>query len=164
MIAVEGIQQAILDHGINQFHVTHLLTRAQGLGMGGKAHRFLATGNHDAGITIGNRLGGHRHGAQAGTANLVDPISRRFQRDAGGHGGLSRRVLALRCCQHLAQNHFAHFAGGHAGIGQRRFNRRLAEQMRRGAAETAHEAAHGSAAGGGDDDVGHGDPQDVRVV
>ena len=132
--------------------------------MGGKAHRFLTAGHNDAGIAIGNRLGGHGDGAQAGTADLVHPVSRRFHRNARGHGGLSRRVLALRCCKHLAQNHFAHFAGGHAGIGQRRFNRRLAEHMRRGAAETAHEAAHGSAAGGGDDDVGHGDPLDVRVV
>ena len=52
VIAVEGIPQAVLDHGVDQFDVAHLDAAAQILRVRRHAHGFLAAGDHDLGIAV----------------------------------------------------------------------------------------------------------------
>ena len=142
VIAVKGIPQSILDHGVDQIEVAHFLTGAQISGMGGLAHGFLAAGHHDAAVAIPDCLSAQRHGAQAGTAHHVDAPGGCADRQARSDGRLARRILALGRRQHLAQDHFADIAGVHLGPAQRRLDHHLAQLMRRQARKCSIERAH----------------------
>src|SRR3954471_1861661 len=65
VVAVEGVPQAVLDHGVDQFEAAHLDAAAQILRVRGHAHGFLAAGDHDFGIAVEQRLIAERDGAQA---------------------------------------------------------------------------------------------------
>ena len=65
MVAVEGIPQSVLDHGVDEIDGAHLHTAAQILGVRGHAHGFLAAGDDDLGIAIEQRLVAERDRAQA---------------------------------------------------------------------------------------------------
>ena len=47
VIAVEGVPQAVPDHGVDHLPITHLHPVAQMGAMGGSAHGFLAANGHD---------------------------------------------------------------------------------------------------------------------
>jgi hypothetical protein len=68
---------------------------------------------------------------------------------------LSRRVLALTRCQHLAEDRFFNFGLVDAGAGHHGLYHGRAQIMRRGGGESAVEAADGSPACGHDYDIGH---------
>ena len=95
VIAVEGVPQAVLDHGVDHLEVAHLHAAAQMRAVRRHAHRFLAAGDDDLGIAVEDRLIAERDRAQARAAELVDAPGRALDRDAGIDRGLARRVLAL---------------------------------------------------------------------
>src|SRR5256885_2217752 len=88
VVAVEGVPQAVLDHGVDQFEATHLYAAAQILRVRGHAPGFPAAGDDDFGIAAEQRLIAQRDCAQARAAELVDAPGRAFHRDAGGDRGL----------------------------------------------------------------------------
>ena len=104
VVAVEGVPQAVLDHGVDHLEVAHLHAVAQMRAVRRLAHGFLAAGHHDLGIAVEDGLVAERDRAQARAAELVDAPGRALDRDAGGDRGLARRVLALAGGQDLAQD------------------------------------------------------------
>ena len=153
MIIVESVGQAVVDHRVDQADIAHLATATQILRMGGERHAFLPTRNHDVGVARTDRLSRQGDSAQAGAAQLVDADGGPLDRDARIDGGLPRRVLALACAQHLAQDHFVHFLWRDTGLRQGGEDRLTTQFMRRGRSESAHEAADCGALGGGNHDV-----------
>ena len=65
VVAVEGVPQAVLDHGVDELDRAHLGAAAQILRVRGHAHGFLAAGDDDFGIAVEQRLVAQRHRAQA---------------------------------------------------------------------------------------------------
>jgi hypothetical protein len=63
VVAVEGIPEAVLDHGINETGIAHFHAIAQVRTVGGLAHALLAAGNDDAGGAELDLLGAKRDGA-----------------------------------------------------------------------------------------------------
>ena len=110
--------------------------------MGRKAHALLATGDHDVSIAGRNLLRAESDGAEPRAAHLVHAEGGRFHWDAGGDGGLTRRVLALGRCQHLAHDHFVDIGRSHARPIERRLDGNLAERMRRQGRQRAVERAN----------------------
>ena len=153
MIAVEGIPQPVLDHGVDHLERAHLHAVAQMLGVRRHAHGLLAAGDHDLAVAVQDRLIAERDRAQARTAQLVDAPGGAFDRNAGGDRGLPRRVLALTGGQDLPHDDFGDAAAFDAGALQRRLNRDLAELMRRQIGEGPVEGADRRAGGADDDDV-----------
>src|SRR5580692_6915490 len=78
VIAVEGIPQAVLDHGVDELERSHFYAATQILRVRGHAHGFLAAGDDDFRIAIEQRLVTQRHRAQARAAQLVDAPGRAF--------------------------------------------------------------------------------------
>ena len=78
-------------------------------GVGGERHGFLAAGDDDVRIAVGDLLQADGHRAQARAAELVERPGGLFLRHARGYGGLAGRVLALACGQDLAEDDLVHF-------------------------------------------------------
>jgi hypothetical protein len=64
VIAVEGIPEAVFDHGVDHFEAAHLDAAAQVLRVRGHAHGFLTAGDDDFGVAVEQRLIAQRHRAQ----------------------------------------------------------------------------------------------------
>ena len=78
VIAVEGVGQAVLDHGVDHLEVAHLDAAAQMRAMRRHRHRFLPAGDDDLGVAGGDLLHAERDGAQARAAELVHAPGGRF--------------------------------------------------------------------------------------
>jgi hypothetical protein len=104
VVAVEGVPQTVLDHGVDQLERAHLGAGAQMLRVRRHAHGFLPARDHDLGIAVQDRLIAERDRAQAGAAKLVDAPGRALDRDAGRDRGLAGRVLTLAGGQDLAHD------------------------------------------------------------
>ena len=156
MVAVEGVPQAVLDHRVGEGDVAHLGAGPHLGGVRRLAHALLAAGYDDLGIAGLDRLAGHRDGAQARAANLVDGQRRLFLRHAGGHRGLPGRVLAGIGGQHLAHDHVVDVRAGDVRAFHRRRDGDSAEIGGRHLGEGAAEGADRGAGGTCDDDIGHG--------
>jgi hypothetical protein len=100
---LKRVPQTVLDHRVDQLHVAHLGAGAQMLAVLRQRHGFLAAGDDDVGVAIGDLLQADRDGAQARAADLVQAPGGRLDRNAGGNRGLTGRVLALAGGQHLAE-------------------------------------------------------------
>src|SRR3546814_14622236 len=72
--------------------------------MGCQAHAFRAAADHDARVADAYRLGADRHGAQAGTAELVDLVGGALIGDIRLDGRLAGWVLALTGGEDLAED------------------------------------------------------------
>jgi hypothetical protein len=153
LVAVEGIPQSVLDHGVDEFDRPHLDAGAQILRMRGHAHGFLAAGDDDIGIAVEQRLVAQRQRAQPASADLIDDPGRAFHRDAGGDRGLSGRVLTLRRGQDLPQNHFGDAAWLDTSTFERGLDGNGAEIMGGHGGERAVETADRGAGGADDDDI-----------
>ena len=94
VVAVEGVPQPVVDHGVDQLGVAHLGAVAQMHAVRRLAHALLAAGDDDVGVASPDRLKAERHRAQAGAAELVDADRRSFHGNAGVDRGLAGRVLA----------------------------------------------------------------------
>ena len=68
VVAVEGVPQPVLDHGVDEFEPSHLDATTQILRMRGHAHGFLTASDDDFGIAIKQRLIAQSHRAQARAA------------------------------------------------------------------------------------------------
>src|SRR5439155_5428720 len=153
VVAVEGIPQAVLDHGVDQFDAAHLDATAQILRVRGHAHGFLAAGDHDFRIAVEQRLIAERYRTQAGTTQLVDAPGRAFHRDTGGDRGLAGRVLALGRGQDLPHDDFGDTARLDAGALQRGLDGDRAKIVGRHGRKRAVETADRGAGGADDDDI-----------
>ena len=95
VVVIESVPKAIGNHGVHHVPVTHALTvAAVGQHVGSLAHAFLATGNHQLGITAANGLDRHMHRLQSRATYLVDRHCRYRCGDAGVDGRLACRILA----------------------------------------------------------------------
>ena len=119
-------------------------------------HRFLAAGDDDIGVAACDLLDAERDRAQAGAADLIDPEGGLFLRNAGLDRRLARRILALRGGEHLAENHFVHFARLDLGALESGLDGDRAELVGGGRAERAVERANRGSLCAGDDDLGIG--------
>ena len=119
--------------------------------MGGERHGFLTTGNNDVGITAGDLLHADGDGAQARTADLVEPPGGGLFRQAGGDGCLARGVLSLAGREHLTENHLVHLFRRDAGARKRLANGGCTKLMRWHGGEGTVERADRGAGGAGND-------------
>ena len=162
MVAVEGVPQAVLDHGVGELEVAHLLAGAQIGRVRRLGHALLAAGDHDPAVALPDRLKAERHRAQARAAQLIDAPGWHLDRNAGVDRSLARRVLPLAGGQDLAHHHLGHLGRLDAAALERGADRDLAEVVRRHARERAVEAADRRAHGTGNDDLGHAYSPDHR--
>ena len=139
VIAVEGVDEAVLQHGVDELHFPHLHAAAQIGGMGGERHQFLAARDDDVGVAVRDLLQPERDRAQAAAAQLIDAEGGLFLRNASLHRRLAGRILALRRRKDLPENHLVDLAR----FDLRRFESALdgdgAKVMRGGRAEGAVE-------------------------
>ena len=119
------------------------------------AHALHAAGGNDCAFAGADLLRGERHGAQAGTADLIDAERCLGVGQPSGARGLAGGILPLTRGQHLPEDHFVHVAGLNAGTLEGRSQCNRAEFMRGQRAQRAAETAHRGAGGGDDDDVVH---------
>ncbi len=152
MIAVERVEQPVLQHRVDELHIAHLDAVAQMRGVGRHRHRFLSAGDDDAGVAVDDLLQAERDGAQAAAAQLVEAESGLFLGNAGFHRGLTRGILALRGGQNLSENDFVDIGGLDARGFERGFYRRGAQFVRRRIGEGAVERTDGGSLRAGDDD------------
>jgi hypothetical protein len=155
VVALEGIEQAVPQHGVDELEVAHFGAGAHVGGMRGHRHGLLAARYDDVGVAVGDLLHPNRDGAQPRTAKLIEAPGGLFRRDAGSHGGLTGRVLTRVGGQHLAENYLVDLARIDPGALQRRRDRNLAEFMRRCVREGAVEGSHRGARRRHDHDVAH---------
>jgi hypothetical protein len=155
VVAVEGIPQAVADHGVDQLGVAHLGAVAQMHAVGRLAHAFLTAGDNDFGVARPDRLEAERHGAQAGAAQLIDAIGGLLDRDAGVDRRLAGGVLPGSRRQHLPQHHFGHLARLDARALQRFANGHLAQVVGRHRAQRAIERTGRGTGGSGYDNFRH---------
>ena len=153
VIAVEGIPQAVLDHGVDQLEAAHLHAVAQMLAVRRLAHRFLAAGDHDVAVAVEDGLVAERHRPQARAAELVHAPRGALDRNAGGDRGLAGRVLALTGGQDLAHDDLGDPAALDAGALERLLDRDLAQFMGRQAGKRPVERADRRAGRADDDDI-----------
>ncbi len=152
MIAVEGVPQAVLQHGVDHLELAHLGAVAQMRGVRRLAHALLTAHHHDRGVAVADRLPAEGDGAQAGAAELIDAQRGLLDRNARIDRGLAGRVLALTGTQDLAHDDFVDFLGLDLGALQRALDGDLAQIMSRHSAEGAIERADGRARCARDDD------------
>ena len=129
MVAVEGVPKAIADHGIDVLHVTHFVSCAQMCDVGAKGHVFLTASGDDVRIAKLNVLCCKRHGAKARATNLVNGPSGRFDWKTRIHMCLTRRVLALTCCQNLTKDRLGNVSGIYAGAFDKALQHRCTQIM-----------------------------------
>ena len=85
----------------------------------------------------------------------LTPQAGALLRDAGGHRGLARRVLALARGQHLAEDDLVDLRTLDLGARERRLDRRFAELVRRRVGEGAVEGPDRGPGRADDDDFRH---------
>ena len=153
VIAVEGVPEAVLDHGVDHFQIAHLGPFAQMRAMRRLAHGFLAARDHDFGIAVEDGLIAERDRAQARTAQLVNAPGWALDRNASGDRGLPRRILSLTRGQDLTHDHLGHLRRVHAGALERLLDRDLAQFMRRQARKGPVESTDRRPRGADDDDI-----------
>ncbi len=154
VVAVEGVPQAVLDHGVDEVEAAHLGAVAQVRGVLRLAHALLAAGDDDGGGARLDLLGAEGNGAQAGAAHLVDAPGRAIDRDAGGDRRLASRVLALAGREHLAEDDLGDVAGLDAGALDSRLDGDLSELVAGQARQRAVERADRRPRCAGNDDGG----------
>src|SRR5207249_5511748 len=112
VVAIKGVPQAVLDHGVDHLVVAHLHAVAKMLAVRGHAHRFLAARDHDLAVAVEDGLIAERDRTQPRAAELIDTPGRALHRDAGPDRRLAGRVLALPRGEDLPQNHLGHLGAG----------------------------------------------------
>ena len=164
MVAVEGVPEPVLDHGIDELEIAHLLAAAQVLGVRAERHRFLAAGHDHLGVAVGDLLHADRDGAQARAADLVETPGGRLLGDARGDGGLTGRVLPSGSGEHLAEDHLVHVDRRNARALQCGLDRRGAEFVGRHGAEGTGERSDGRTRRTDNDDIFTGCHRDVLLI
>jgi hypothetical protein len=143
VVAIEGVHQAVLQHGVDELEIAHLRAAAHMLGMRGERHRFLAAGDDDRRVSVGDLLHPDRHGAQPRPAQLVQAPGRLLLRDPCHHRGYAGWVLSLGRRQDLAEDDFVDLTGLDLCALQRRLDGHRAKLVSRRVGECAVERADG---------------------
>ena len=115
-------------------------------------HGFLPACNDDGCIAGHDLLHAQRHGAQAGSAELIDAEGGRFLRYAGFHGRLPRGVLPFARRQHLTENDFIDFICRNTRAFQHGIDDGCPQLVGRRVGEVAIEGTDGGARGAGNHD------------
>ena len=155
VVAVEGVHEAVLQHGVHQLEIAHLGAVAHMGRMGGERHGFLAAGHDDAGVAVGDLLHADGDGAKARAAELVEAPGGLFLRNARVHGRLPGRVLALARDEDLPEDHLVHLASVDLGALEGRLDGDRTQIVGGGIGESAVEGTDGGARGADDDDAIH---------
>ena len=117
---VEGVGQAVEHHGVDQGAVAEAVAGARtGQQVGRLGHRLHAARHHDVGVAGADHLVGQVDRVEPGEAHLVDGVGRDGHGDAGLHGRLAGRDLALAGEDHLPHQHVVDLVGRHPGTRQR---------------------------------------------
>src|SRR5262249_2051439 len=153
VIAVEGVPKTILDHRIDHLVVTHFHAVAQMRTVRRHAHGLLPARNDDFGIAVEDRLIAQRHGAQSGTAQLIDAPGGGLDGYTGADRGLPRGILPLAGSENLTHDDFGHIWSFDAGAFEAFGDRHLSEFVRRQARQSSIERTNWRAGGAHDDDV-----------
>ena len=124
VVAVEGVPQAVLDHGVDHREVAHLHAAAEMRAVRRHRHRFLPAGDDDVGVAGGDLLHAERDGAQPRAAELVQAPGGGLLRQAGADRRLAGRVLALAGGQDLAEDDLVDLVRLDLGALERRLDRR----------------------------------------
>ena len=111
VIAVEGVDQAVLEHGVDQLQFAHFDAGAQIGAVRGLRHQFLTAGDDDFGVAVADLLQAERDRAQAAAAQLVEAEGGLFLRHARLHRRLARRLLALPAREDLPEDDFVDVGG-----------------------------------------------------
>ena len=141
VVTVEGVQQSVLQHRVDELEVAHLGAAAHIGGVRRLRHRFLAARDDDVGVAVGDLLHADGDRAQARAAELVQPPGCLLLRDARRHRGLAGRVLALAGSEDLPEDDLVDLAGVDLRTLERRLDRHRPELVRRGVGEGAVERA-----------------------
>ena len=96
VISVEGVDQSVLQHGVEHLHLAHFDPAAQIRGVGGERHRFLPAGDDDVRVAVGDLLQSERDRTQTAAAQLIEAEGGFFLRNTGLHRRLASGILALR--------------------------------------------------------------------
>jgi hypothetical protein len=161
---VEGVDQAILQHRVDELEAAHLLTGAEIGRMRRLAHRLLAAGHNDRRIAAHDLLIAERHRAKTRAAELIDDPGRCFNRDAGIDGSLAGRVLALGRREDLAEDDFGDVFGRHFRAGERSCDRDFAKVMRGHGTERTIKRADRRTGARNDHDLSHRSPPIFNFV
>ncbi len=153
-LAVERTLQAVVEHVIEDFAVTHAIA-ATGLQEQVRRvrHRLHAAGENDVRTAGADLIGAHHHGLHPGAAHFVDGRGRSSYGDPGAQRGLARRRLAQAGGQYAAHDHFLDVAGLQPCRLDGGLGRSSAELRRRQRGEHSLEGADGRAPGGNDDHI-----------
>ena len=109
--------------------------------------------HHDIAVAIKDGLIAERHGAQAGSAELVHPPGRALDRNAGRNGGLPRGVLALSGREDLPEDDLGDLATLDAGALERLGDGDLPEFVCRQGGKRPVERTDRRAGSADDDDI-----------
>ena len=104
VVAVEGVGETVLDHGVGHLERAHLGAIAEIGNVWCLAHALLAAGNDDAAVTVLDRLAGHRHRLEPRAAEDIDAIGGNLHRHAGIDRRLAGRILPLPGGEDLAHD------------------------------------------------------------
>ena len=105
MVVVEGVPQAVLDHGVDELLVAHASAPAliEG-GEGSGAHVLGAAADDDVSVAGENGTAGLDDGLHAGTADHADGVSGDGVGQACAHADLAGNVLAEAGGQDAAEH------------------------------------------------------------
>ena len=129
---IVNVPQAVPDHGIDEFAIAQAISGA-GLGqqIGGQGHVFGPAGDDQMGVAGLDRLSGHHHGFQAGTADLVDGRRADGRGQTGPDRGLPCHVLTKTGADHVAEDHLVDLIGGNVCAPNGRPDDRASQRRRR---------------------------------
>ena len=156
VVVVEGVPQAVGDHGIDDLRVAHAQAGAcAGQNVGRQAHVLHAAGDDHFGIAAADRLHGQMHGLEARAAYLVQRHGRYGVGQAGLDRGLARGVLPGAGGEHMAEDDFIDLGRVDTGLFQQGADHGGAQFDCRHIGQRALETADGGAGCSYDDDVLH---------
>ena len=142
MVAVEGIPQTVVDHGVYDLIVEHTGTPAgSGDGIGSGGHDLGTAGHDDVGVAGLDGTGGLNDALHAGAADHAHSVGGSGQRQAGLHAHLTGHVLALTGGEDAAEHQLVYMLRSDTGTVQRLFDHDSAQLggglILQGAAEAA---------------------------
>src|SRR5438034_3362884 len=153
MIAIEGIPETVLDHGIDHIEIAHFHAAAQMGAVRRLAHGFLTSRDHDFGIAVENGLIAERDRSQAGPTKLVNAPGWALHRYARSYRGLAGRILALAGRENLTHDNFGNLRPLDPGALERLLDRELPQFVGGKGRERPVEGPDRRAGGGDDDNI-----------
>ena len=150
VVVVEGVPQAVVDHGVHHGGIEHAgAAPGGGHRVGGHGHVLSAAAHHHVGIASQDGTGGLDDTLHAGAAHHAHGVGGDGVGQAGLHAYLTGHVLALGGGEDAAEHQLVHVLRLQAGTLQRGFNHHCAQLGGGGVGQTALKSAHRRAAAAG---------------